>query len=435
MDSDSSNYIGFKAPSTLSTDITYILPSTDGSNGQVLTTNGSGTLSFTTINQVHNNLTGIQGGTNTTSDKYYHSDQEINIASSPSFAGMTIAGFTFPTTDGSANYVLTTNGSKGLSFSQVSHANLSNLQGGTTGSYYHSNQQIDNTSDVTFKSASLTETLRYNTSTTNTSSGDITSVQLNSTYTNVKLNPSAISVVHGINGGTEGKIVILQNISGYNINIANNSSTETSASKRIYTGAGEAITLRSNASITLMYDNVNSVWRVLGLNKHNFFYDLQGGGSGNYYHSNQQINSDSSVQFGSVNINGAYSFPTTLGTNGQALISNGSALVYGTAYTTLDPYIIRYSASLNLNATTNLATITGNNNSGKYEFWFSSDPRVRGTLYIKSSDLTNTELEISSSIVSSIKDTASCLNVYYFSDNIVFQNKIANDTLVILKKI
>ena len=44
-DTDSSNFIGFKAPGTVSTNVTYILPA-DGSSGQVLQTNGSGTLSF-----------------------------------------------------------------------------------------------------------------------------------------------------------------------------------------------------------------------------------------------------------------------------------------------------------------------------------------------------------------------------------------------------
>ena len=44
-DTDNSNFIGFKAPSTVSTNVTYILPA-DGSNEQVLQTNGNGTLSF-----------------------------------------------------------------------------------------------------------------------------------------------------------------------------------------------------------------------------------------------------------------------------------------------------------------------------------------------------------------------------------------------------
>jgi len=44
-----SNYIGLKAPASLSADLTFTLPSTDGTSGQALVTNGSGVLSFTTI--------------------------------------------------------------------------------------------------------------------------------------------------------------------------------------------------------------------------------------------------------------------------------------------------------------------------------------------------------------------------------------------------
>lgn len=43
-----SNYVGFKAPASLSADKIWTLPSADGTNGQVLTTNGSGVLSFIT---------------------------------------------------------------------------------------------------------------------------------------------------------------------------------------------------------------------------------------------------------------------------------------------------------------------------------------------------------------------------------------------------
>jgi len=48
-DTDSSNYVGFKSPGTVGTNLIWTLPSTDGTNGQVLQTNGTGTLSFTTI--------------------------------------------------------------------------------------------------------------------------------------------------------------------------------------------------------------------------------------------------------------------------------------------------------------------------------------------------------------------------------------------------
>ena len=42
------NYVALKAPASVSADLTFTLPATDGTNGQVLTTNGSGVLSFAT---------------------------------------------------------------------------------------------------------------------------------------------------------------------------------------------------------------------------------------------------------------------------------------------------------------------------------------------------------------------------------------------------
>jgi len=43
------NYVALKAPASLSADLTFTLPSADGTNGQALITNGSGVLSFTTV--------------------------------------------------------------------------------------------------------------------------------------------------------------------------------------------------------------------------------------------------------------------------------------------------------------------------------------------------------------------------------------------------
>ncbi|UAY53424.1 T9SS type A sorting domain-containing protein [Ferruginibacter albus] len=44
----SSGYVGFVSPASPTTNVTYTLPSADGTSGQVLTTNGSSTLSWTT---------------------------------------------------------------------------------------------------------------------------------------------------------------------------------------------------------------------------------------------------------------------------------------------------------------------------------------------------------------------------------------------------
>ena len=45
-DSDNSNYVALQAPATISSNYTLTLPTADGTNGQSLVTNGSGTLSF-----------------------------------------------------------------------------------------------------------------------------------------------------------------------------------------------------------------------------------------------------------------------------------------------------------------------------------------------------------------------------------------------------
>ena len=52
-DSDNgTNYVGLKAPDSLAASTTYLLPSADGTSGQYLQTNGSATLSFSTVTSV-----------------------------------------------------------------------------------------------------------------------------------------------------------------------------------------------------------------------------------------------------------------------------------------------------------------------------------------------------------------------------------------------
>ena len=45
-DADSSNWVAFQAPNTITSNVTWTLPATDGSSGQALTTNGSGVLAW-----------------------------------------------------------------------------------------------------------------------------------------------------------------------------------------------------------------------------------------------------------------------------------------------------------------------------------------------------------------------------------------------------
>lgn len=53
-DADRSNYIGLKAPTTITTNLVLTLPSADGTSGQVLSTNGSGALSWASLGSFTN---------------------------------------------------------------------------------------------------------------------------------------------------------------------------------------------------------------------------------------------------------------------------------------------------------------------------------------------------------------------------------------------
>jgi len=55
-DSDSSNYVAFKAPTTVVSNVTYTLPSSDGAVGQVLSTDGNGNLNWISSGIIYSDL-------------------------------------------------------------------------------------------------------------------------------------------------------------------------------------------------------------------------------------------------------------------------------------------------------------------------------------------------------------------------------------------
>ena len=60
------NYIAIKAPDSIASNLTLTLPSADGTNGQALVTNGSGTLSFTTLSTTLTYASGTATGNGST---------------------------------------------------------------------------------------------------------------------------------------------------------------------------------------------------------------------------------------------------------------------------------------------------------------------------------------------------------------------------------
>jgi len=57
LDSDNSHYVAIKSPATVSSNVTFTMPSADGSNGQFLKTDGSGNFSFGTVSATAPDIT------------------------------------------------------------------------------------------------------------------------------------------------------------------------------------------------------------------------------------------------------------------------------------------------------------------------------------------------------------------------------------------
>ena len=91
-DLDGSNYVGFKSPDTVSTNKIWTLPATDGSNGQVLSTNGTGALSWATaggITDLVQDTTPQLGGNLDVNGQQIVSVSNGNIVLAPNGTGMT----------------------------------------------------------------------------------------------------------------------------------------------------------------------------------------------------------------------------------------------------------------------------------------------------------------------------------------------------------
>ena len=116
------NYVGFKAPASLSADKIWILPSADGSAGQFLKTDGAGNLSFDTVG---GSTTPFAVIGNATSGSEIRLPEDTDNGSNyvAIKAPDTIASnltLTLPSADGTSGQVLQTNGSGVLSFAGVS---------------------------------------------------------------------------------------------------------------------------------------------------------------------------------------------------------------------------------------------------------------------------------------------------------------------------
>lgn len=120
-DSSGGEYVSLKAPSTVSSNVSFTLPDADGSSGQVLKTDGSGNLGFVSIN------TPGAAASFTQVDITAEGDLRLQDASGGEYVALeapaTISSsytLELPAADGSNGQALLTNGSGVLSFGAAS---------------------------------------------------------------------------------------------------------------------------------------------------------------------------------------------------------------------------------------------------------------------------------------------------------------------------
>ena len=131
-DSDSSNYVGFKSPSTIGTNLIFTLPSSDGSAGQALVTDASGTLSFaaagaTITSDTSTNTDFLLYFASTTSGALTAVKQDSGLIYNPSTGTLTSAEFV-----GGGVGLTGLNGSN-ISSGTVAAARVATLNQNTTG--------------------------------------------------------------------------------------------------------------------------------------------------------------------------------------------------------------------------------------------------------------------------------------------------------------
>lgn len=143
------NYVELQAPASVPSTVTFTLPSADGTNGQIIQTNGSGVLTFANAASLATPLT-VTGNSTAGAEIRLPEDTDngsnyVALKAADNLASNVT--FTLPSADGTNGQVLQTNASGTLSF-----ANLAVANGGTGQTSLTSNNVIlgNGTSAVQF---------------------------------------------------------------------------------------------------------------------------------------------------------------------------------------------------------------------------------------------------------------------------------------------
>jgi hypothetical protein len=128
------NYVAFKAPDTIAANVTWTLPAADGTSAQVLSTNGSGTLSWatagggssqwtTTGSDIYYNTGSVGIGTATPAKKLDISTGDIRLSSGYTIQWGGTANYVYADST-SSFFLIATNGSEAARFTSGGDLNV-----------------------------------------------------------------------------------------------------------------------------------------------------------------------------------------------------------------------------------------------------------------------------------------------------------------------
>ena len=319
------NYVGFKAADSVTTSVTWVLPAADGTSGQVLSTNGTGTLSWTTVS-------GTGSGT-------------VNSGSDGKLAYYAGTGTTVDDASALSYSTTTTNLSITASAANVTPLTLNGVA--SQSSALFSVKTSTPTTVFELNSSGVVSTGTWNASTIGTSYGG---TGLNSIGTN--------NYILGVNSGATG-LEYKQLAEGSNITITHTPNTITIASSGGGTPAGTNngdIQYKSGtsfgASVNLNYDATNNEFKILNYNPTNSSSTAAlkvltgttwtGSGNGTLIAGNAvsgftgnlldlRVAGNQKLQLdynGGLKVANAYTLPTTGPLEGQYLYYDGTNLIW-----------------------------------------------------------------------------------------------------------
>jgi hypothetical protein len=165
----------------------------------------------------------------------------------------------------------------------------------------------------------------------------------------IRFTSNSAVIVTGFNPdyNSENNKLLIVSYTGTNTLTLKHSASGSTAVNRIQCPLATDVVLTTNSSIILIYDSYSNFWRLVsgvggggGTSDHALLTNLQGGGEGNYYHSNQPINTTSDVQFNTVTINNRAVYGGTIkpNTSSGVVASIGSVYIQsdGTIWTKVD---------------------------------------------------------------------------------------------------